>query len=328
MTEDIARRLGLYRLSPDDADVVLRSHFPNQRIESTEPDALIYSTSDGDKLLARYDRAGDLFALTPLACWSDTDLRELQELIDREVATEHRREVIGTWLFASLPTVGSWRYREVFQLVEPPAAAPRPHQLVAPHPLRLKVAYTSSANERVRYNRGLAAAREVELLLAVLLMFDVRGEPRSTEHVWTYAVNEDGDTRRLGSELRQIGYTADTTEKATIGFTNGLPPIPTMPLDEYLGLRGIPADQTLSLPNELVELLDSFYALPTRNERKQFLRACHWFQHASRVWQLSRSAYYVSVVQAIETVMPSAQTTGHCYECNRSMGPCVRRHSG
>lgn len=321
MTKDIATRLGLYRLSSEDAEIVLRSHFRKQRIDPAEPDALVYSSPDGDKLLARYDRGGDLLALTPLASWSDADIRELQEMIDREVGTDHPREVTGTWLFASLPTVGSWRYREDFQLVEPPATAPRPPQLVAPHPLRLEVAYTSSADERIAYNRGLTAAREVELLLAVLLMFDVRGQPRSTEHVWTYAVDEDGDTRQLRSELRQIGYTADTAEKAAMGFTDGLRPIPTMPLDEYLNLWGISVDQTLSLPNELVELLDSFYSLPTRNERNQFLRACHWFQHASRVWHLSRSAYYVSVVQAIETVMPFPQTTGHCQKCNRPIGP-------
>jgi hypothetical protein len=322
MANDVAARLGLDRLSRADVEIVLRSHFPNQRIEPTEPDVLVYSTADGDKLQARYDRGGDLAALTPLDSWSEADLRELREVIDREIATDHPRAVTARWLFASVPTVGSWRYREAFQLVEPPAEAPRPPQLIAPHPLRLEVAYTSSANDRISYNRGLTAAREVELLLAALLVFDIRGETRLSEPVWTYTVDEDGDgnTRQLRSELRQLGYTAETAARSVTRFTNGLPPLPTMPLDQYLELQGISVDSTLSVPTELVDLLDAFYALQAE-ERTQFLRACHWFQHASRVWRLSKSAYYVSVIQAIETVMLSPPTTGHCHQCNRPEGP-------
>ena len=106
--------------------------------------------------------------------------------IDREVeggATRVRR----TWAFASRRTAGTWRYKDVFQICEPPPGAPMPAYLAADHPLVLEVAFVSSgARMPLGLDRSITATRRVELLLSLLLDCWFHQLPFSAEKVWVY----------------------------------------------------------------------------------------------------------------------------------------------
>jgi hypothetical protein len=54
--------------------------------------------------------------------------------------------------------------------------------------------------------------------------------------------------------------------------------------------------------------IDRFFAL-SADDKERFLRAGYWFQHASRVFRLSKSASFVALVSAIEALMPSSQAS-------------------
>jgi hypothetical protein len=55
----------------------------------------------------------------------------------------------------------------------------------------------------------------------------------------------------------------------------------------------------------------------SQSRQDQFLRAAYWLNHARRVWELSASASFVAIAQAIEGLLPEAETV-HCHACGIS----------
>jgi len=266
-----------------------------------------------------YDRRGDIVDLVPLEHWSEDLFQRIRHEVDREVeggATRVRR----MWAFASRRTAGTWRYRGVFQICEPPAGAPTAGQLVADHPLVLEVAFVSStAPMPLGLDRSVTATRRVELLLSVLLDCRFHQLPFYNEKCWVL-VEKQRDPLVFGTELRQVGFTADGFVAELDDFSVAGESMPEVDVAEYWGIRGRDMSEPLSIPNTLADSLDLFFLLPPQDQN-QFLRACYWFQQGDDVWRSSMSSAFTSYIQAIETLQPPPRIEDHCKRCNRPIGP-------
>jgi len=80
----------------------------------------------------------------------------------------------------------------------------------------------------------------------------------------------------------------------------------------------------MAVPELMTRALDRYFELKA-SDRKRFLSACYWLQHASHVWDISHTAHYVALINAIEVLLPSFGGDS-CPECgrDRSKGPTAK----
>lgn len=89
------------------------------------------------------------------------------------------------------------------------------------------------------------------------------------------------------------------------------PRLEQIPANKYHSREGY--TETLAVPAEMTELLDTFWALKP-DDRERFLRACYWHHMASVVWPYSQSLHLISLVNSVE--------------CLSSVGPARHRPEG
>ena len=312
--------LGGRRISETDLITILEWHFGHSRIDPAVPRVVIHAHDQNGEpaITVVFNKHGGLTDVRPGSAWTQADFDAIKSEIDAE-ARAASTQVRRVFAFARVPTVGTWRYRDGFQICPPPADAPTPSFAIAPHPFVLEVRFPASSHRILNVDRGLVAVRRVELLLSLLLKYGVRAEHALTRHVWTL-VSVQKDPLVLGSELRQEGYTARAFHAFADEFSSLSTPLPEEEFSTYFGGQGTMITDTLGIPVGLSTFLDQFYSLSS-SEQQRFLRACYWFQHANEVRSLSMSSVYMALIQAIETLLPVPHTEGHCSECNRRIGP-------
>ncbi len=306
------------RIPQIDLGILLQWQFPRGQMDPKDPLTVVYSTDQGEALRIIYNKDGDIINLVALEHWSDELFKKLKTEIDREAAGTINK-VRRAWAFASVKTEGSWRYRDRFQICQPPEQAPVPGQLFGDHPFLLEVSYAGSDHGILNTDRSTAAVRRTELLLNVVLRYGIHQLSNSARKVWVLTTPQL-DPLVFGTEFRQIGYTADGLEALPEGFSDPRAALAVVDHDEYFDPRAMTATDTLSIPDNLEALLDAFFGL-TAPEQNRFLRACYWFQFADQVWDLSKSSSFTALIQTVETLQPEPETTGHCPTCNRTIGP-------
>lgn len=100
-----------------------------------------------------------------------------------------------------------------------------------------------------------------------------------------------------------------------------IPPIRLVDDAEFYGRHGISGDMVaLELPGSIGVMFDRYHALD-RDQRDRFQRWAYWLNHAHLVWNLSRSATYMAVIQAVEALRPPLPTGLPCPNCGRPEGP-------
>lgn len=316
--ESLICDLGADRIPQTDLETLLEWSFKGGSIRPEDRLAVIHKTEAGEALRVVYDKGGRLVDVIALEHWSDAHAEALRAEIDRE-ATSQLTKIARSWAFASVTTTGSWRYRDEFQIVAPPVDAPVADQLVADHPFVLEVAFSDSSHGVLSINRAQIAIRRVELLLNVLLRFDIHTIRPSAGKVWTL-VEKQRDPLVLSSELRPVGFAVEGFRARSEDFSPPLEGLPEVDIRAYFASLGIGTRDTLGVPSGLEGLLDIFFGLDPDREA-QFLRACYWFQYSGFVWQFSMSGAFTALIQAIETLLPPAPGGRHCARCNRSLGP-------
>jgi hypothetical protein len=148
---DAFRRLfAEHDLGLSDALVMLNSHF-RQAMQTPGDSAVVYSHDGQPALALTYNRRGEFVSVDVRQGLRDDDLARLTAAF----TAPRPRHVMTVVLFSNVPTVGSWRYRDRFQVFPLPSEAPRPPQLLGGvHPLLLEVAYDGSHNDQVDEYRG------------------------------------------------------------------------------------------------------------------------------------------------------------------------------
>ncbi len=306
--------LGVDQLPETELRELLASRFRSGQYTSG---AVEYSTEQGPALTLQY-RGPELVGITRGPHLTDNALRELVEAVEREQAATGRH-IRRTILVANVPTVGHWRYKDKFQILPPPEAAPRPGQFVADHPFLLETSYERADDWQLDRLRGESQTRRVELLLALLLRHRVRGaNPRYVHHQWTFL--HDVRSNDLRSEFRQEGYLVPGLNAWTSEFDEPKgSQCEVVPSDKYYSERAVAVDSVLALPHILTDALDVFFSF-SQGEQAKFLRSCYWFQTSRSLWRLSKSASYTALVQSVEVLIPSSQTQ-ECPSCHRATGP-------
>jgi len=233
-------------------------------------------------------------------------------------------------IFGNVPTVGSWRYRNQFQLSPMPPEAPRPPFVFGGvHPLMLEVAYDGSPNDSVDEYRGAVATREVNRLLSGVL----RGtEDRLGQFVrmdWVVLPETDDDgVEHWHSHFGQVGYFLDgdhaTRAVAFSEVPGDVPALQIRPKHEYYARRGLSESDVLELPDGIEGILDNYFDLDLEAQDKA-LRWCHWLNHARQVAALSPSGSAIAAVQAVEALLPPMPITGRCETCGRPISQSIRQ---
>jgi hypothetical protein len=234
--------------------------------------------------------------------------------------SDAKPRVLRQVLFSAAPTTGHFKYKDQFQILPAPPAAPRPDQFIGQHPFILEYAVRTSPNFVITNLRQAKIARELELILSTLLIFRVSGLGSELRRHWV--IDYRGDQAIHRSQFLQEGYAWDGAIAECQDFlaTGDTPPMPTVEINEYYGFLGLALDRTLDLPDNFTRQLDQFHRLDVA-EREKFLRASYWFRHASTVFTYSKSASFVALVSAIEVIMPEQEAGQKCPECNSDIGP-------
>lgn len=234
-------------------------------------------------------------------------LEELQRRVDSEILSSVGRKIGGAVFLSEKPVEGYFRHKDSFQILPPPAAAPRPDLnlpgLYPRHPFVLETSFVASSNSVLSALRKLRTQCELELALSALLDGSICSATSARRYRWVLWPREDHQGRPA-SVFVQDGYRCSglPAESSQFSRAGSIPKLQEVEPSTYYQLIWAPS-MPLGLPSDFSARLDSFYAL-ARTEREAWLRACHWLRHSSvAVWD-SRSAAFVALVTAVEALMP------------------------
>ncbi len=111
-------------------------------------------------------------------------------------------------------------------------------------------------------------------------------------------------------------------ELADFSPSQHTPKIKTTSRTNYYVPRGLSGNETLEIPENLEDLFDRFFSLP-RDAQDRLVRACYWLRHAWEIQHVSRSASYIALVQAIESLLDRAGEVGK--ECGQPRERITKR---
>lgn len=245
-------------------------------------------------------------------------LEELCEMIYRDyvgdVATGFCQEVL---FCRQLPVKGAWKYRESFQILPIPFTAPRPPFSYAEHPFLIEYCFPATANGHTSGERRVRELRRLELLLGCLLTARLRSDNFRTDgtHRWVMDFSSTNDGPRCA--YQQLGYYWSGLKPHVEGFSSidELPSIQFVAASKYY-VDFLPLSAELTLPDDLADSLDSFFALDADTQQR-FLQACFWFNEADQ--SRSMSASFINLIQAAEMLMPRAKAEGRCPVCQKEL---------
>ena len=312
---EVERRLGLRTVDPHElawviASVVQQSQF------TTELQVDLFSRPDSHVLTLCYSKKGGLRAIIPGTGLTEQILAEIENQVKTTLLASTTTIVHRMPLFAHVPTEGYWRYRDKLVIRRAPDEAPRPEMVRGEHPLIFEVEFNGSTDWQLRHMRALQEPRQLALLLS-LVVPGLTVPPISTRRHWM--LNTTPGIMR--SEWAQETYFIPNFDGYAdeLSHPGDLPPIElvaSMP-------SGVRTDQVLVLPEDLEQKLDTFMRLDG-DDRARLLRAAYWLHHAREVWDISKSAYFQSLVQAVEAMLKYPRHRERCTECEayaRGEGP-------
>lgn len=294
------------RVDHADLQHIIQRHFrsgsqPAKRVviyPGDEPHAIKLRFAKDDRLT--HIEAGP--ALTP-----ETEAAIIRAITDALTPTEPR--VVRQVLFAAHKLTGCWRYKDRFQLTPVPPEAPQLNCLVGDHPFILETKIAGSKDGFLTSRRAGQALRESELLLAGLINTGVHQLPARPWHGYWVLLPDDGHK----TAYLMPGYHYPMPQSPD--FTDITASAPLRPPFEMFGPYGMTAGAPFTMPDNLSETLDTYYALPP-STRQRFVRSCYWLQYANHAFLHSSSSAFMAVVTAAEVLFPPPPTE-RCTTCGQ-----------
>jgi hypothetical protein len=320
---ELDEQLGWRDVDEGDLDAILTSHFDLSRYESG--DRAVDYFRQGEHVLTFRFRSRDLTPATmePGSALSGDDVAGLVARFART------RDVVGVGvhrrlLYSYVIPKGFWQYSGRLgrvQLLPPPASAPDIPAVIGDHPLVLEYEVASCGDNIVDQARVARAYRRYALVLSGLVTHvDV---PDRERQVWAYVSSCESPSGGASAWVQAAYWIMGSANedipgwRADFSSLEGLERMVVLPHEEFHSRRGIgPDDEYLAVPETLADSLDRFATLDS-SRQDQFLRAAYWLNHARRVWDLSYSASFIAVAQAIEALLPEASTV-YCNSCGIS----------
>ena len=317
--QSIRRELCPEPCDPSELEQVLLYKYRSSGGDRKDPLALLFP-GEPDQHAVRL-RFTDKFALKDIEAGprlTDEDVSDLRGRIEREVLAPGPTRV-GNWvLFAALPVSGRIRCGDNFQILPVPPHAPRPTFLMADYPFLLQFRFAGSSNAGVEYARRGRRGLELELILSGLVANHIRSN-RTTLHGWAIPAAAGDPPRVQDSILCQLGYHYEGFRAIQDEFSvgDGVPLLKTVPANEYYVLSRPSREQ--ELPATFAASIEAYSSLTPRLRRK-FLNSCAWLQHSHTFFCSSQSASYMSLVLAVEALMPPPEEGKTCDACRRHAG--------
>lgn len=298
---------------------LLLTHFGGCRSESHEEIHYSHAGKQGPALILKYTKDGELSEICTGSAIFPTDVESIRAKVEQQLLKPSEPEIGQIVLFANLPTVGWFRYRDDFQLVPMPANAPRPQCLIGDHPLLLQYRVEGSTDFHISMLRRTRTGRELDLLFTALTTV-IQGSIGNVARFHWSLVNGN-DPANLRSEYCQEAYTWPDANGIAPSYApqDGIDPIGRTPAAEHYTRVGINPGHPLDLPDILEQLLATYFGMP-RESRDRFMRASFWFQYAQRVGGISHSGAFTALVSAVEALIPDAKPDAHCRACDRPIG--------
>lgn len=314
---DLLARLHVAEVDLLELDQLLSAHFTLASGISSREVRYSRGHSEPTALFVRYGSGGALSSIEAGEALTIGDVEELESKIVKFLIKPAGEQVGQMIMFGHVPTKGSFRYRDRFQLIPVPDDAPQA-PFIGAHPLIVQFRFPKSEDFSINVLRRSCIGREIELLCVALTTMIWRSASHVAHHHWVLR-REAGQGHV--SEYLQEGYTYNGANGLAEAFSDiaTIPQLELKPTNEYYAQYGITIEQAMDLPADFGSLLDCFYGA-SREDKERFLRASYWFQHAQLVSTLSRSASYMALASVIESLMPPAEAAAACGTCKRSMG--------
>ncbi len=229
---------------------------------------------------------------------------------------------VGEAYFFTYPPVnGAIRVGDIFQILPVPETAPQiePKSLFGDHPAILQFTYDKSPHVHINRQRTERRKREILLLLNIVIEGGVSFISNISHNSWVWYTRGSDDLSNYTFEYSQTGYSPKEqwTRRDILGFfdISAIQKINTIDYKTYYGSYKT-FSEPFSIPDSLERSVHCFSNL-TQADASLFLKSSHWLSTCSNVFHHSHSLAYMSLVFAIEGLVPSPKKIGTCPECKK-----------
>lgn len=213
-----------------------------------------------------------------------------------------RPDLVGNYvLYAGRRVAGCWRYRDKFQLC-PHGEVPAGLQ-TAVYRCRLELAHRGSGSYILNARRTYEKFREIFPLLSFFSEGNIwwPGHAGLRSYHWVRIPRSWGEGLPREAPLPVGTLTLDQYGKP--GFSENPAGRQIARTDKNIlpGRWGLDQPDELTLPEDIETYFDRYFVL-SEDIRRQFVRACYWMQQSYEVANISESASYQAVIQAVEAL--------------------------
>lgn len=278
-----------------------------------------YSRAGSSSHALRVEFQGEKIRLYRGPDFQEEDLRELAQEIKSLNASS---TLIGrSVLFSSYPVIGIHNANNLLQILPVPAHAPKSPTPFASgaveHPFLLEFQFADSPNELIRQDRSRQQAHEITLLLNALLEGYITYDARRGG--WAETTSPGAPTSQYVLCRSGYGYEGFATHATEFSPVDSLRPI-KQTIDASYYTSPLKPGHTLEVHRSFTNLVNKFYSLG-KDDRDMFLRAAFWLHQAAQPGP--RSVSFLSLIYAIDTLVPPEKGHSPCSLCQKLSGPTV-----
>jgi len=178
----LAVQLHAEEISPQELGAIVSAYFGRVQYEGSNTLAYL---RDERVALSITVEDGRVTSIQPGPALTDADVVALGAQIRNGALVHVGHKIRRQVAFAVVPVTGSWRYRDLFQIMPAPNDAPRPPGVIGPHPFILEASYPDSPDPLIANNRASGAITDASRLLAAFVPWiDPPTSWGHIEHQW------------------------------------------------------------------------------------------------------------------------------------------------
>jgi hypothetical protein len=305
------------QLEQAELEHVILGHFG--RSESNDKHTTYHRDGSESWLRIEYTKKHTIRSFTRSTNYPDSDLQALRDLIHAGLVDGQETKVAQVICFSYNEVTGAAHglIRGIdFQIMPLPKGNATVGMDYGRHPFLLEVAYKTSTDHMIAWQRVRRSATIVSRFLNLLLATPIEMSPRSTDNAWVVDAQEKDGKLETKNRYMQLGYHATGLSIFADKFSDasGVSRISRVTADKYYSLRGITLGP-LSLPQTFEESLEIASQLSDKSYNKLFI-ALTFLAMSDSVWPKSNSASYASLVAAIEALLPEDRKE-RCKDCGQ-----------
>lgn len=302
---DVTKRLRINEIDDSELAHCIGELFPYSFFDG-ERDVMYSNDKDNDWLIKFTYSKKKLIRAT--ARLHEPKISEIEEHISNIFFGPTTPSVQRDYMFSSKPMEGFMLAPNWFQLTPVPQNAPKAPYLWAEHPFVCEFLIPSSGMRSIDLFRRTRHYQEIGLLLNLIIEFGVRIQPKKGQPVWIIEpkAEQDSGKIKMASKFRQRGYSIEDHRVTAQSFstTDHLNPLEAIYPDEYYYQIGIQHNTSLRISTDTIGLIAKFFNL-RQDKKRHFTRSLFWFYQADKKNASSTSSAFISLVNAVESLLPN-----------------------